>query len=1024
MSMETQQKRNAENTVEMDLAYAPSFIERQFPVNLVSMESFAERRSNQSQSITSLGKWWGRKPLVLVRATLVGLLVPATNNPVADREVFLKIMTMDGEGLRRRKDKPIPGKRLIEELSDLPPSTRARFLEAAKKANEYQIRRGLTKTERAELQELVFDRMSYSEKLEYCCRPEEIDGPSQESWKKINEHLGTDVYSLTDLIGVLGQRRFGHRPRVGDAFCGAGSIPFEAARLGCDSYGSDLNPVATLLTWASMNLVGGGEHVVQRVVSSQEKVFRLADKQLQEWGIDANDKGWRIDSILYCTEVLDPETQWKVPLSAHWAVAPTSKVVAKLIPDPASKSYQIVLVQDANDADLEQARQSGTIVAGYVTHPIQKEQGKDPSSLDMIRSSRKGASSSEFHGSGVRLWEASDVIPRNDDVFQERAYAIRWEETYFERRNGEEIEELTLHEAQLIPNLKELIEKDVLRQRTRRHFRAVTSEDIAREAKVKKLLDERLVEWQSKGFIPTRKIEPGYNTSQPIRERGWTYWHHLFTPRQLLIIGLLQSIASSELSDVESRVAVMLSIGRFADWNSKLCRWGTGAARESIGQTFTNQALNTMLTFASKGFGLSSGTWFMNLNPETITSHCEVRPLDARNLTANRDIWITDPPYADAINYHEVSEYFLAWYGDSLPSVFPEWYGDSRRMLAVRGNDHDFRQAMVDCYRRMADHMPSNGVQVVMFTHQDASVWADLATIMWAAGLHVTSAWCIQTERQAAGVREGNYVQGTVLMVLRKRMASEPVFLDEITYKVEIEVRRQLDEMLRNDDDSNPNFTDSDYQLAAYAAALRVLTEQQIEEIDPAREVLRERVPGEPSEVEKLIRNAVKIACDHLVPKHIDRDIWKTYSPSERFYLKGLEVETHGERRSGVYQELARGFGATNYDDLLASTKANETRLKSATEFGKKMLNGDAPFAGSLTRHVLFAIHTISKNGEVPGGLNWLRTELPNYWDVRTRAIVLLDFFGKLDTVTGMEHWKDDCESARLLAGALRNDHG
>ena len=34
------------------------------------------------------------------------------------------------------------------------------------------------------------------------------------------------------------------------------------------------------------------------------------------------------------------------------------------------------------------------------------------------------------------------------------------------------------------------------------------------------------------------KIEGGYNTDQPIRERGFTYWHQLFNYRQLLIQGL------------------------------------------------------------------------------------------------------------------------------------------------------------------------------------------------------------------------------------------------------------------------------------------------------------------------------------------------------------------------------------------------------------------------------------------------------------------------------------------------------
>ena len=75
-------------------------------------------------------------------------------------------------------------------------------------------------------------------------------------WRSTH-HLGTTATCLTELVEQLGQRTFGHTPRVGDSFCGGGSIPFEAARIGCQSFGSDLNPVAGLLTWASLNLLGG-----------------------------------------------------------------------------------------------------------------------------------------------------------------------------------------------------------------------------------------------------------------------------------------------------------------------------------------------------------------------------------------------------------------------------------------------------------------------------------------------------------------------------------------------------------------------------------------------------------------------------------------------------------------------------------------------------------------------------------------------------------------------------------------------
>jgi adenine-specific DNA methylase len=322
--------------------------------------------------------------------------------------------------------------------------------------------------------------------------------------------------------------------------------------------------------------------------------------------------------------------------------------------------------------------------------------------------------------------------------------------------------------------------------------------------------------------------------------------------------------------------------------------------------------------------------------------------------------------------------------------------------------------------------MPENGLQLVMFTHQDAAVWADLSMILWAAGLRVTAAWTIATEISTS-LKVGNYVQGTVLLVLRKRTETEPVFLDEVSHQVEAEVRRQLDSMIKLEDDSDPNFGDADYQLAAYAAALRVLTAQPIEEIDPEKEILRERKAGEVGAVEQLIRRAVKIACDHLIPKGLSADLWKSFGPMERFYIKGLEVESHGEYRSGVYQELARGFGAADYDNLLESTKANETRLKSASEFGKKMLGtyGDSEsFADSFVRECLFAVALTVKNEEARDGLNYLHTELKDaYWSNRERITGVLDYMASLRHAAPMEHWKKDSEAAGILAGAVRNDH-
>ena len=216
------------------------FIEIQFPIARLSAEAYKERKANNGQTITRLGKWWGRKPLILVRASILGMLMPASKDAKKDREIYMKILTMDDAGAWDRC-KP-----------------------AAKR-----------KTSRA-----AFDALPYAVRIADCERPENVEGPSAAAWVEINAHLGTTALTLPQLVEQLGQRTFGHTPRVGDSFCGGGSIPFEAARIGCEAFGSDLNPVAGLLTWASLNLLGGGTAVQEEVMGVQAEALAAADQQV------------------------------------------------------------------------------------------------------------------------------------------------------------------------------------------------------------------------------------------------------------------------------------------------------------------------------------------------------------------------------------------------------------------------------------------------------------------------------------------------------------------------------------------------------------------------------------------------------------------------------------------------------------------------------------------------------------------------------------------------------------------------
>ena len=656
-----------------------SFIETQFPVSKLSKESYKERKANYSQTLTGLGKWWGRKPLIMVRAVILGLLMPASDDADKDRAAFLALLTMDDEGLRRRKTRSIPLKELYRLLS---PQERGEWFAPEADPNRPKYKKGTPAAEKRWLQYLVFDRMGYDEKLKWCDRPEQVDGPSESAWRIINAHLGTSAASLQDLVRELGLRRFGRVPRVGDAFCGGGSVPFEAARLGCEAFGSDLNPVAALLTWGALNIVGGGEEVAERVRQTQADVFETVDKQITEWRIEHNDAGWRADAFLYCAETICPECGWLVPMAPSWVIGGKSLTVAELRPQPAERRFAIDIRSGVDRHVLAAAREAGTVKRSRLLCP----QCGESTPMSAIRGDQR---SEGGRGYGLRLWENDDLVPRPDDVFQERLYCVRWRlprlDALLRAEQGEDAApvpgwvDLDRAIAGLIGLLshQEQPEVEAFRQRgwaTEERggegaitdkakrikaladsvpamlYRPVGEADQGREALAFKLLQERFADWQAGGYIPSRTIVSGAKTDELTRTRGWTHWHHLFTPRQLLVHGKFAEVSATLEMPIESKAACLLSLGRVADWNSKLARWWTDKGHEKVVQTFTNQALNTLANFGSRGMQALADSWFLTLRNARISGQSTVEPIDVRAIEAPSEIWITDPPYADAIN--------------------------------------------------------------------------------------------------------------------------------------------------------------------------------------------------------------------------------------------------------------------------------------------------------------------------------------------------------------------------------------
>ncbi len=941
------------------LKYAPALIEHLLPVQKLSAEAYKEQMAGTGKTLTALGNYWkGRKPLILNKACILGCLLPATDNKARDLEIFEMLMGMDMASLERR----------LETKND----KESRFILGKHRS--------------------VGHDAPYKVWVQSASRAEECgEELFDDIWPAVNDHLGTSAQSLPELIEQLGIMRFGRRPRVADTFCGSGQIPFEAARLGCDVYASDLNPVACMLTWGAFNIVGGSDKSRKCLKELQQHMVREAEAEVARLGVENDGNGWRGKIYLYCNEIRCPQTGWLVPMLPNRILNRVRSIILELVPDSINQRYNIVIRNGVSAAEMSDA-QRGTVRSdgrGQDPYLIHKVNGSEyRTKLSTLRGDYRTVDGS--FGNKLRMWEKTDFKPRPPDLYQERLYAIQWMRS---TKNGrsEEYE-----------------------------VRQVTDSDLERERIVEDYVAQRLTEWQEKGCIPNMRIEPGYNTRQPIWERGWTYWHHLFNPRQLLVGALLNQLSGAYLK---------LGFARVLNCNSRLSRFtigGSGAAM--VTGAFDNQALNTLINYGCRGmrYALDIADAEYKSFPFVSAVTHEIGCHSVEQLESVSDIYLTDPPYGDAVKFEEILDFFIAWLRKNPPREFSSWVWDSRRSLAIQGEGEEFRRRMVAGYKRMTECMPDNGIQVIMFTHQSGTIWADMANIVWASGLQVTAVWYVVTETDSA-LREGSYVKGTVLLVLRKRRGAIKTTRDDLAWEIQEEVEKQvhtltgLNQEARGLYRDENVFEDADIQMAGYAAALRVLTRYAIiDGRDMTVEAIRPRVKGETTFVDGLIAFAVDTANQCLVPQGILKAHWDGFTGAERFYLKLVELETKGFKALDNYQNFAKAFKVRDFRALMASQKANHARLKNAVEFGKTEMSEGSELHQSVLRAVLYAMMELVKNVDGNEVLAHLTLNVPEYYangTQREHVVELADYLAKkLETLR-----PDEASAARVLREMVKN---
>jgi len=215
-------------------AYRKKLIEVALPLKAINDESALRKRKAPAGYPTTLHKWWAQRPLAACRAVLFTSLVDDPDSDLAYRKADGTV-DEDCAGLKRAQLF-----NLIEELVRWENSNNPRVINAARA----EIARCVA-SRKIERGEFTKDTIIYGEEKWQTHSRGAVSGDGITAWEIVLMKARPEVVNA-----FLAE----YAPPVLDPFCGGGSIPLEAQRLGLRAYASDLNPVPVLITKALIEI--------------------------------------------------------------------------------------------------------------------------------------------------------------------------------------------------------------------------------------------------------------------------------------------------------------------------------------------------------------------------------------------------------------------------------------------------------------------------------------------------------------------------------------------------------------------------------------------------------------------------------------------------------------------------------------------------------------------------------------------------------------------------------------------------
>ena len=791
----------------MTAPYRKKLIEVALPLKAINDESALRKRKAPAGYPTTLHKWWAQRPLAACRAVLFASLVDDPESDPAYRKADGKV-DEDRAGLKRAQLF-----NLIEELVQWENSNNSRIVNAARA----EIARCVA-SRKIELGELKKDTIVFGDKKGQAHPKGPVSGDGVAAWEIVLMQARPEV--VNDFLAE-------HAPPVLDPFCGGGSIPLEAQRLGLRAYASDLNPVPVLITKALIEIPP--KFAGRTPVNPEWQAKTDQQKAIVRW---QGAQGLAED-VRYYGKWMRDEAEKRI---GH--LYPKAKITNEIAKNrPELMEYQ---------------GQELSIIAWLWSRTIECPNPSCRARAPLVRSFWLSTKK------GKRCY-AKPIIDRTS------------KSVHFEvATEGEPPMHTTDRNGARCLLCDTFIKKKQLRDLSVEHGISRVPLAIVAEGKSGRVYlpsDSATppdIDKNQYAFIQNKLTDDKRWFSPP--QYGLPSFADLFTGRQLAALtsfcdliqaardrvikdtdrlerstertetGPLKGVSASYADAVSTALACALA--RSVDYNSAFASWRPkdSAMRSTLGK----QAIPMVWDYAEANPLEKSSAGFsdcvrviakcIDLLPANIAGH--VSQLDATTAVAGapQPLVCTDPPYYDNIGYADLSDYFYIWLRRSVSKLYPTLFSTvltpKAQELIASSHRHDgdkekakrfFEDGLGKAFRQIHDSGNRDYPIPIFYAFKqsesdeddddfddDSSSTVTVASTGWEtmleglikAGFSITGTWPMRTEGDNRQVGLGaNALASSIVLVCRPRptgaaLATRKQFMSAL--------RQELPEALRN----------------------------------------------------------------------------------------------------------------------------------------------------------------------------------------------------------------------------------